>query len=685
MRYVILVVYVVSIALTATSVSGQKPTLVFTLKHDDVVRSARFSQDGRLVITTSDDETAKLWDATTGAKIAVLKGHTGIVISSAFSPDTKYVVTTSTDKTAKLWDVATGKLRSTTKGNKDITWRAAFSPDGRYFAFTTNNEAKIIETATGKLLWELQGHSGILSTITFNGTSTYAVTGSEDKTAKVWDIATGKLVVTLAGSLYGIDAAGFTPDGSQIVTTSFNRTSLVWDVATGKMVRGANGPEVIYAIPYQFSPGGEYLATSGTDNFAKIWEPSSMKMLYTLNHSSPVQKVEFSPAGSYAVTCSDDKTAKIWKMPGLASIPAAAAFRPTAPARLEISSIAFSDQKGNNNNILDANEQAEIIVNLSNTGKGEAYSLVVDTKLVNKLKGIDFTASKKVGTLQAGGVTVVNIPISATLDVVAGTAELEINVKEANGFDADPIRISFSTQKFKNPQLSIVDYKFATENGGKIKLGQSVSLQVVVQNRGQGVASNVHVVFNNPPNVFPGSDGRMTIDELEPNKTQVLSYEFFANKMYSGNSIPIDVVISEHYNKFGEARRLNVSLEQNLSKTQIVSVVGLEDKPIRIEEVSLSAPNHNTAPASTSELSPDANGKPLFYSLFIGIEKYQFASASLVNLSKPVMDAASLKSILLKDYSFTEQNSFFLNNATRQKFSMRLKILPRESHQRTIS
>jgi WD40 repeat protein len=39
----------------------------------------------------------------------VLRGHEGSVFSAAFSPDGSRIVTTSDDETARIWDAATGK------------------------------------------------------------------------------------------------------------------------------------------------------------------------------------------------------------------------------------------------------------------------------------------------------------------------------------------------------------------------------------------------------------------------------------------------------------------------------------------------------------------------------------------------------------------------------------------------
>ena len=66
-----------------------------------------FSPDGRLIVTTSDDETARLWKASSGQLVVVLKGHTSNVRSAAFSPDGRRIVTAREDGTADVYSVAT--------------------------------------------------------------------------------------------------------------------------------------------------------------------------------------------------------------------------------------------------------------------------------------------------------------------------------------------------------------------------------------------------------------------------------------------------------------------------------------------------------------------------------------------------------------------------------------------------
>jgi WD40 repeat protein len=59
------------------------------------------------VVTTSDDKTARVWDAATGARSAN-PYSIGAVTSALFSPDGTRAVTASADRTAHMWDAATG-------------------------------------------------------------------------------------------------------------------------------------------------------------------------------------------------------------------------------------------------------------------------------------------------------------------------------------------------------------------------------------------------------------------------------------------------------------------------------------------------------------------------------------------------------------------------------------------------
>ena len=66
----------------------------------------------RHVATGSWDNTARIWDATTGELVRALEGH-GPSVRVAWSPDGRRVATGSSDNTARIWDAATGTVART--------------------------------------------------------------------------------------------------------------------------------------------------------------------------------------------------------------------------------------------------------------------------------------------------------------------------------------------------------------------------------------------------------------------------------------------------------------------------------------------------------------------------------------------------------------------------------------------
>ena len=77
---------------------AQEPAPLTLTGHTKGVNSAAPFPDGRRLVTASDDKTAKVWDAETGAELLTLTGHTDIVISAALMPDGHSVLTAGSDE-----------------------------------------------------------------------------------------------------------------------------------------------------------------------------------------------------------------------------------------------------------------------------------------------------------------------------------------------------------------------------------------------------------------------------------------------------------------------------------------------------------------------------------------------------------------------------------------------------------
>ena len=74
----------------------------------------------------------RLWDAVTGLAVGALMRHEERVRDVVFSPDGEVMLSGSNDNTARLWDVASGKQIGFPTAQGPVV-AVAFSPDGKIF------------------------------------------------------------------------------------------------------------------------------------------------------------------------------------------------------------------------------------------------------------------------------------------------------------------------------------------------------------------------------------------------------------------------------------------------------------------------------------------------------------------------------------------------------------------------
>ncbi|RMG33812.1 MAG: hypothetical protein D6725_15215 [Planctomycetota bacterium] len=131
-----------------------RPQLSSTARSMNVpITCARFSPDGRRVVTGAMDGTVSLWDARTGNRIAALKGHTDAVNHLACFPQGDRILSVSADKTALVFDAETYEVKQRFDAHKRAVLWGSVSPDGQRVATVGQEGALYVwDSRTGEIL-----------------------------------------------------------------------------------------------------------------------------------------------------------------------------------------------------------------------------------------------------------------------------------------------------------------------------------------------------------------------------------------------------------------------------------------------------------------------------------------------------------------------------------------------------
>ena len=217
------------------------------LAHQGPVHGARFSPDGKRILTGSNDQTIRLW---TRQGRPLREGrHEGPVNSVEFATDVGgagplRILSTSRDQTVRVWDEELHP-QFVLRGHDELTGCARLSPDGRQVVSTSwDNTVRVwdlVDTDTPRLV----GHRGCVRAL-IRLPDGRVLSAANDRTARVWDLSTGRSVsFTLPTEPWNVD---LTADGRSLLVGGEDGAVRVFDLATGTCIATHQLQRVQWAV-----------------------------------------------------------------------------------------------------------------------------------------------------------------------------------------------------------------------------------------------------------------------------------------------------------------------------------------------------------------------------------------------------------------------------------------------------
>ncbi|MBB4252718.1 PQQ-binding-like beta-propeller repeat protein [Rhizobium sp. BK008] len=284
------------------------------------IRDSQFSADGKRIVSVGPYRTAWIWSAQDDGCThpILLLGHEDDVRTGAFSPNGELVVTTSDDDSVRIWDSASGaqrlqlKIPGTSLSPSDYTTSAEFSPDGSRLVITRSDglialadtsDFNVVALETGSFAWRAR----------FSRDSKKLVTVLDNGNIAIWDV-TGRFKIPLPKQFQPVVDASFSPNGRLVVTASADASVRILDLTTftERFVFRGHQKSVTRA---EFSPDGKEILTSSADGYARIWTAEGNVAPLTVKaHAKSIKHLEINPGGNSLFTVGSDRTAKLWEL-----------------------------------------------------------------------------------------------------------------------------------------------------------------------------------------------------------------------------------------------------------------------------------------------------------------------------------------------------------------------------------
>ncbi|KAJ1675245.1 WD repeat-containing protein 61 [Spiromyces aspiralis] len=295
--------------------------------------------DGFRVITGSNDETIKIWDASSGEMTAQLADSTYAITSLDVSVDETMLLSTSMDNAINVWSLESSTLIKKIPAGAINAWTARFTKDGKkVVSGTDKGTIKLWSIESGRELetYDTTRPQFTLS-VAISHDNTLLACGSDSGIVSVFNIESWRLKCTLMGEWTdGQEFAGrravlaaalppthssavrslaFSPSSTLLISASDDGCIQAYDMSSGNNIMsltGHKGP--VYSVTPH--PNSSLLVSGSQDKEVKLWDLKLKACVETYNtHSDSVWAVDWQPSGRpRLVSAGDDRMVQLYEL-----------------------------------------------------------------------------------------------------------------------------------------------------------------------------------------------------------------------------------------------------------------------------------------------------------------------------------------------------------------------------------
>ncbi|XP_015071049.1 U5 small nuclear ribonucleoprotein 40 kDa protein isoform X1 [Solanum pennellii] len=227
------------------NVRGDCKNFMVLKGHKNAVLDVQWTTDGSTIISASPDKTVRAWDVETGKQIKKMAEHSSFVNSCCPARrGPPLIVSGSDDGTAKLWDMRQRGAIQTFPDKFQITAVSFSDASDKICTGGIDNDVKLWDLRRCEVTMTLQGHQDTITGMQLSPDGSYLLTNAMDCTLRIWDMRPyapqNRCVKILEGHQHNFEKnllkCSWSPDGSKVTGGSSDRMVYVWDTTSRRIL-----------------------------------------------------------------------------------------------------------------------------------------------------------------------------------------------------------------------------------------------------------------------------------------------------------------------------------------------------------------------------------------------------------------------------------------------------------------